>query len=184
MNGSRLLQAGLLASALAFSPQARADEPTQAEVDHRPDRYPPPGTGSSLVLGGAGVALGGYAVAFGSSYLWSEAPTASDLRLPVAGPVLAIAGAGCGAEEAGCGNLVVVVRSVFAALSGMAQIGGLALMAEGLFLPTAGEAPSSAQSADRFRGTEFQSTADATPRFIFSPVASDTTFGFNVAGQF
>jgi hypothetical protein len=172
--------AGLLASLLTLSPTARADEPTQAEVDYRPDRYPPSGTGTSLVLAGTGIAIGGYAIAFGSSYLWPDAPTAADLRLPVVGPFFALAGAGCAAGEAGgCSTLTVVVRSVFAALSGIGQVGGLALVTEGLFLPTSSTAPSSVESA---RGIPVD--AVATPRFVFSPVASDSGFGFNIAGAF
>lgn len=175
----RLHLAGLFAVALAFSPQARADEPTQAQVEYSPDRYPAKGTGSSLILAGSGIALGGYAIGFGTSYLWADAPTASDLKLPVVGPVLALAGAGCGSDEAGgCGTLVVVVRSVFAAFSGIGQLGGLALITEGIFLPTS-DAPSSALSA-----SDLQHAESVTPRFVFSPVASDTTLGFNVAGQF
>jgi hypothetical protein len=175
---TRLHLAGLFAVALAFSPEARADEPTQAEVEYRPDRYPATGTGSSLIVAGSGIALGGYAIGFGTSYLWADAPTAADLRLPVVGPVLALAGAGCGNGEAGCGTLSVVVRSVFAVISGIGQLGGLALITEGLFLPTA-DAPSSAQSA-----REIQHPSTATPRFVFSPVATDTTLGFNLGGQF
>jgi hypothetical protein len=178
MTRLQLLLVGLCAALLSVSAPARADEPTQAELEYRPDRYPPPGTGTSFVLAGSGIALGGYAVAFGSSYLWSEAPIAGDLRLPVVGPFLAVAGAGCGSSEVGCSTITVAVRTVFAIFSGIGQVGGLALVAEGLLLPTS-DASSSADSARAMRRDVV-----ATPRFVFSPVATDSGFGLNLLGQF
>src|SRR5688572_3172368 len=123
---------------------AWAEEPTEPPANYRPERYPPPGTGTSLVLAGAGVALGGYAMAFGTSYLWPDAPTAKDLRIPVAGPILAIAGAKCGDGELGCGTVPLVFRTIFAAVSGVGQLGGLLILGEGLWLRTGAAAPQNA----------------------------------------
>jgi hypothetical protein len=163
--------------------RARADEPTEAPANYRPERYPSAGTGSSLVLAGTGVALGGYALGFGTSYLWAEAPTASDLRIPVVGPALAIAGAGCSSAEVGCGTLQVAIRTVFATLSGLGQLGGLVIVAEGLLLPTAASAQSESLASDTQPAISHVTVAPE-PQWFFSPVASDTGFGLSVAGEF
>jgi hypothetical protein len=169
----------LLAACLAHTSRAHADEPTEAPVQYRTERYPSEGTGTSLVLAGAAITLGSYGVAFGTSYLWPHAPTAEDLRLPIVGPAMAVAGAGCAEREreAGCSTPIVVVRTVLAAIGGIGQLGGLALIAEGLFLPTS--APS-AQAPD-----VLESANDSAPTHVWiSPTASDDGFGLSVGGAF
>lgn len=79
---------------------------------------------------------GSYGLALGTSYLWADAPTADDMRIPVVGPFMAIGGAKCGGAETGCNTVSVVIRTVFATLSGIGQVGGIALVAEGLFMRT------------------------------------------------
>jgi hypothetical protein len=84
---------------------------------------------------------------------------------------------------------VVVVRTVFATLAGIGQLGGLALMAEGLFLPSPSNA-SGSNPYDSNRGEtahnvqQLRLDSKPSPQWFFSPVASESSFGLSVAGQF
>jgi hypothetical protein len=130
------------------------------------------GSQGTVLVAGASVALVSYGLAFGSSFFWADAPTAQDLRLPVVGPYYALAGAKCGPQESGCSVVTVVIRSVLATLSGIGQIGGLALLAEGVFLPT------SASGESRTVATRSE------PTLYFSPAATDDGVGLLVGGAF
>jgi hypothetical protein len=59
-----------------------------------------------------------------------------DLRIPVAGPWIGIANNGCAETEPNCSKSLVIIRTVLMALDGAAQAGSLAVMLEGLFMPT------------------------------------------------
>lgn len=158
----------VLIGCCCFSPRARAEEPTQPPIHYYPDRYPAPSARTNVLISGALVAGGSYGLALGTSYLWSDAPTASDLRIPVAGPFMAVAGAGCGPAESGCNTVGVVIRTIFATLSGVGQVGGIALLAEGLFMRTESRpAPAAASS------------------WTVSPIAGDDgSYGVSIGGQF
>lgn len=116
---------------------AQAEEPTGPATAYRPDEYPPTSARYAALIAGGAVLAGSYGVGFGTSYLWPSAPNAEQLRIPVAGPWMALANAGCGRSEGGCETIVVVFRSVFATLSGIGQAGGVLLLSEALFLPSA-----------------------------------------------
>lgn len=169
-----------LGALLAFTPEARASEPTEPPIDHDPKRHPSPSARTNLLIAGAAVGVGSYGIAYGTSYLWSDAPTADDLRLPVVGPILAVTGAGCGSGEVGCGTFAVVLRTVMATLSGVGQLGGLGLLIEGIFVPT--EAPE--RSSATLQQGEISGRTQASTRWFVSPVASEDTVGFSVSGQF
>lgn len=165
---------------VAFAPDAHASEPKEPPVEHDPKRYPAPSARSNLLIAGAAVGVGSYGIAYGTSYLWSDAPTADDLRLPVVGPMLAVTGAGCGSGEVGCGTFAVVLRTAMATLSGLGQLGGLGLLIEGLFVPT--KAPKQS-SATLLQGENARPT-QAKSNWFVSPVANEDTVGFSVFGQF
>ncbi len=147
-----------------------ADEPTQSPETYQPDTYPSSSARTNVLLAGAAVTAGSYGIAFGTSYLWSDAPTAQDLRLPVVGPVMAITGAKCGRDEIGCGTFTVVLRTIFATLSGIGQVGGLGVIAEGLFMKTRSDSAA-------------PPPPPATSVYV-SPMADDTALGFTLGGQF
>lgn len=129
--------AGAVALACTLTPDARADEPTPSESRMNPNVYPEPAAQPNLLLIGAGVTVGWYAAAFGMSYLWPESDGASSLRIPVAGPYMALAKTGCSSHEPTCGTFTLVIRTVLTGLTAIGQTGGVLAMAEGLFLPTA-----------------------------------------------
>jgi hypothetical protein len=132
-------------------------------VDHDPSVKPPEGTGLKLFLTGAAVTAGWYGAALGTSYLWTDSPGSRDLRIPVAGPVMALVDTGCGPKERpGCSKFQVVLRTIFTSLSAVGQVGGVLAMAESLFVPT--------MPANAVRGADTGSWQLGSPnRAAFSP---------------
>ncbi|MEB2310589.1 MAG: hypothetical protein OZ921_16470 [Sorangiineae bacterium] len=146
MNAWRLAALGL-AAALCFAPApARADEPVR-EVTQDPGVYPSESTRLPLLFAGLGTTAAWYGAAAGSSLLWPDAPGARALRVPVAGPWMALADTGCAANDPGCSTVTVVLRAILTTMAGVGQAGGLAVMAESLFLPTYAEAPAAPRRA-------------------------------------
>lgn len=133
----RTVAAGVAAAVVSLSSAARADEPLPPEADTNPQTRPQRPVQVNLVLVGAAVTAGWYGAAVGTSYLWPDSDGASALRIPVAGPYMALAKTGCGEAETFCDTFGVVIRTVFTVLSAVGQTGGVLAMGEGLFLPTA-----------------------------------------------
>jgi hypothetical protein len=127
-----------LALAAVASP-AHAEEPTDlpspAEPAPGPD-LPPPSARLNLALTGVAMTGGFYGAALASSFIWSNGKWAPDVRIPVAGPWLALRHLECGSGELNCGTALVIVRGVLAGLDGVGQAGGLLVALESLFLPT------------------------------------------------
>ena len=181
MSRSLSVLAGAIALTAAWSEPASADEPTLAEAHYDPSEYPPPGTQGRLILTGAGLTVGWYAAAIGTSFMWQNAPNASELRIPVAGPWLALADTGCGAKERDCETAVVIFRTAVTLISGVGQLGGLLVLAEGLFVgsrPPAAAPPRPAASARDGRdwaGIDWSPTPIALP---------DGSLGIGISGRF
>ena len=131
-----LLGAGVGALAALSSGPVAAEEPTLDAIEYRPTELPPPGARVRLILTGFALTAGWYGASVGTSYLWSDAPNAKDLRLPVVGPWMALGDAGCGDSESGCSTPIAIVRTAFAIVSGVGQIGGLFGITEGLLMDT------------------------------------------------
>jgi hypothetical protein len=188
LGASRIPVVGLtvvLAGAL-LSTNARADEPTRANIEYKPTVYPESGVRTQLLAGGAGAFVGGYALAWGTSLLWTDSPTSVSLRYPVVGPVLAIARLGCDRSKEdtyACGTGTVVVRSVLAGVSGLFQLGGIAVMLESLFLPTASKssAPRAANSSESLALSQGRIHPTVT---YAAPAAVGSSLGLVVGGRF
>lgn len=168
---------GLCAVALATAAPARADEPKPPERDTNPEVFPDTPAQPNLVLIGGVVTAVWYGAAVGTSYLWSESPGASSLRIPVAGPYMALAKTGCGSDELGCGTFTVVLRTILTSIAAVGQTGGLLAMVEGLFLPTSSP-PERAASLPLLRdetGTEVR---------IEPMIDKADSLGFGIVGQF
>jgi hypothetical protein len=120
-----------------FAPKlARADEPVRVTV-YDPGQYPPPSARWGLLAVGAGTSLAWYGGGLACSYIWPDAPGARDLRIPVAGPWMALADTGCADGDPDCSTFMVVTRAILTTMNGIGQVGGLAVVGEALFLPTA-----------------------------------------------
>lgn len=125
----------LTAAALAFASPVLADEPVRPDRSD-PGEYPPPEARVNLLVAGAGITAAWYGIAVGFSYLWPGAPGADDLRIPVAGPWMALADTGCAEDSPGCSTFTVVLRAILTTIDGVGQVGGVAAMIEGALLPT------------------------------------------------
>jgi hypothetical protein len=117
-----------------------ADEPVRP-VRRDPGAYPPPSAQPGLFFVGLGATAAWYGAALGFSYLWPDAPGANDLRIPVAGPWMALADTGCADTDPNCSIFIVVLRAILTTMDAVGQAGGVAVMAEALFLPTQEVAP-------------------------------------------
>jgi hypothetical protein len=143
----RTVAAAVAAFVMSLSHGARADEPLPPEADTNPRTRPQPSAQVNLVLVGAAVTAGWYGAAVGVSYLWSDSDGASALRIPVAGPYMALAKTGCSDAEPFCDTFTVVFRTILTTLSAVGQTGGILVMGEGLFLPTAPRARRGSEAA-------------------------------------
>lgn len=127
---------GLAESGIAATPSTANSAP-EAPAPFRPEHYPPPeARWKTIGLGGVLVVVG-YGLGLGTSYIWDGAPGMDSLRTPLIGPVGAIADSRCGANEgSACSTPTVVVRAILAGLSGLAQVGGIGVLTEGVVMHT------------------------------------------------
>src|SRR5215831_12971783 len=86
-------------SAVLVSRASLADEPLPPETDTNPTTRPQSSAKPNLILIGAAVTAGWYGIAVGTSYLWPDSDGAGSLRIPVAGPYMALAKTGCSDAE-------------------------------------------------------------------------------------
>ena len=139
---------------VVFGPKtAAAEEPAvipapQAAVSDVP--LPPDETRTTVLIWGTGLTAIFYGGSLGASYLWEQDPGASDLRIPVVGPWMKVGRtqlcSGLPEPDAGCSDFAQVFGAVAAGFAGIGQVGGLALLAEGIFMKTAGSRPSAPSS--------------------------------------
>ncbi len=145
MDVTSLVRATLVA-ALGFSAVLTVSATARAQPVPPPqyvptDTYPPPSVRWKLVLGGLGTTAGFYAAAQPFSYAWPDAPGSKDLRIPVAGPWLAVKNNGCSEGNPDCSRFWVWTRGILTAIDGMGQAGGLLIALEGIFIKTSDEEP-------------------------------------------
>jgi hypothetical protein len=134
-----LFVSGVLALGQLFTGLASAQEApeplSRAEPAREPD-LPPPSAKLNLALTGVAITGAWYAGALGASFAWQHGPWREELRIPIAGPWLAMPHFGCGDGEPNCGTALVVIRGILAGMDGVGQAGGLLVALESLFLPT------------------------------------------------
>jgi hypothetical protein len=102
----------------------------------------------NVALTGIGVSAGFYVAALVPSLIWSHGPWAPDLRIPFAGPWMAMNDFKCNGEHP-CGTPLVVVRGILAGLDGVGQAGGLFIALESLFMPVQSSSRASARPATK-----------------------------------
>lgn len=157
---SSLVALGLL---LASTPCLAQDEAPP------PPRYPPSSVRAKLIVGGITL----FALSYGAGFLASElAPTqpgAAKLQIPFVGPWIGISQNKC--VEYGSTDCTpeLVGRAFGYSVAGLAQLGGLALVTEGLVMKTQAVAP-----------TPPPETAFIAP----VPIVSPTMLGFGFVGRF
>ena len=170
-----------LVLALSRAGTAYAEEPTIDEVRYNPTEQPPTGTGFRMMLTGVLLTGAWYGAAYGTSYLYEDAPNSKDLRLPVIGPWKALLDVGCGPEESTCSTSNVVLRTTLAVVSGVGQAGGVLVFLEGLFLDTGSNAPNPAAPN---KPNARSGRAPETARLTWSPISLPSGAGVEVFGQF
>lgn len=131
-----LVASSFVALALLSSAPAAADEPVRDER-HDPSVYPPDGAQANMFIAGAVTTAVWYGAAVSFSYLWPDAPGADDLRIPVAGPWMALADTGCADNDPGCSTFTIVLRAILTTIDAVGQAGGLAIIAEAALLKSA-----------------------------------------------
>jgi hypothetical protein len=133
------LTSALVATLCVFARPAAAQE-DDLESKAAPTRpapsqdLPPPSTRYSIAFTGLGITVAWYGAALGASYIWHDGPWAPELRIPFAGPWMAMPDFKCNGEHP-CGTPLVVARGILAGLDGIGQVGGIAIALESLFLP-------------------------------------------------
>jgi hypothetical protein len=173
-----------LVLALSSARAAHAEEPTIDEVRYNPTELPPPGTGFRMML--TGVLLTGvwYGAAYGTSYLYEDAPNSKDLRLPVIGPWKALHDVGCGPEEKTCSTSTVVLRTTLAVVSGVGQAGGVLAFLEGVFLETGSNAPKQPAAPTKPNARSERAPETAGLSWSAAPISLPSGAGVELVGQF
>jgi hypothetical protein len=170
-----LLGAAMFTAVAIHPSRAVAEEPVETpprtESAPKPD-LPPPSTRLNLALTGVGMTAGFYGAALGASLLWNNGAWAPAMRIPIAGPWMAMPDLKCGTNELNCNTALVVVRVVLAGIDGVGQAGGVLVALESLFLPVQSQARAKRASAPqhaRVRPVPF--------------VAGRDTIGIGVVGE-
>lgn len=119
---------------LANTPVAPSNAPPVYEL-------PPPETRWAVL--GTGLAVTGvsYGLALGAGYAWPDARTSDELKIPIAGPWMAIADTGCTEDEPDCSTVLLVVTAILSGVDGVVQAGGLGIALESVFMQTASGEP-------------------------------------------
>jgi hypothetical protein len=163
----------VLAALAALSPAlARAEEPAVLVTDPPPPAKEPaapePGTSGRLALTGGALLVGWYGIGLGASYGFKDEPWSKALRIPVAGPFMALKDMGCQKDDPDCTTPLVVVRSVLAVIDGVGQVGGLGVLFESLLVGTSSAPPPPPKRAS----------------VRAAPMVAGGTLGVAVAGEF
>ena len=134
-----------LALLIAAAPARSQDPPRGEKLDTsvasgaplvEAPQYPPPSTRYKVIAGGIGVTALAWGIGFGMATGFPEVPGMNELKIPIAGPWMALGKSGCATDDPDCGAKVYI-RGIFLVLSGLAQVAGLGLVAEGIFMKTA-----------------------------------------------
>lgn len=153
-----------VAAALALT-AASAD----AEEPAAPPRYPPSSARAKVIVGGVTVTALAYGAAFLAASSWPDVPGSSELKIPIAGPWMALAKNDCAADDPDCGAKLYL-RGALTVVGGLAQLAGLGLVAEGILMTT------EARSA--------QPVKPAALTVLPAPVITATGVGLGVVGTF
>jgi hypothetical protein len=177
MRSPHTLRAYAVGAALALGAtllprSARAEEPLApiAEVPPPADEpsVPEPGTSARLAVTGGALLVGWYGLGVGASFAFKDEPWAKSLRIPVAGPFIALKDVRCQEGDTDCTTPLVVIRSALAVIDGVGQVGGLGVLLESL-LVSSGSAPPPPPRRASVRAT---------------PIVDARTLGLVVSGEF
>ncbi len=163
-DGNAKPAAGAKPTVKVATPGKPTGKPTDA-VSDGVMRYPPSSVRPGLIAGGSAVFATAYGLSLMSALVWDDVPGADALLIPVAGPWISLAQNECSAENPDCGALLVV-RAALLVVDGLAQLGGLGIVGEGIFMTTEAE--------------------DDAPKtsWTVTPAVSPTQTGVSIVGTF
>ena len=190
---SSLLLSSFVALALASPGVARAQQPQPAvvsaeaaaptavvaatpaappgEEDALIVRYPPTSARWRILVAGLGITAVGYGASALMGGLWEGIPGGDMLYIPVAGPWIALGQSGCAPTEEstpgeGDCEAMIGLRAAVFVVDGLLQLGGLALVAESIFMTTESDGPAPPAKA------------------AVVPIVTPTMVGLGVGGTF
>lgn len=172
----------LLAGALPARAQTAPGKPTDLvgvpvtpEADAAPVvHYPPPIVRLELIGFGLLITGAAWGASFATATNWPTVPGSAQLKIPIVGPWIALGKSGCASDDPNCSGATVGVRGGLYVLDGIAQIAGLALIAEAIVMKTESPAKKSAFLGLRYKGVEVSAV----------PVTSPTMHGLGLVGTF
>ncbi len=137
-------------AAQAEEPGAASPAPTAAPATD----LPPAGARTTTIVAGAATTAISYGLALGASYLWTEPDLrgSTDLRIPIAGPWMALSKTGCPTSNPDCSTVTLVIGAILNVFDGVVQVGGLGIVGEGLFLNTSSGRPAPRKAAAHATG--------------------------------
>jgi hypothetical protein len=184
---SKLVAPLVATSLLLAASVATAEEPAAAAKRSADDdlllsdapkpRYPPSSVRLKLAIGGLAVTGIAYAAAYGVTSNWPEVPGAEYLKAPVVGPWIALGKSGCSSDDPNCGAGKIVLRGILYVIDGIAQIGGLGLVGEAIFMKTEPDAVVRKSSARAF-------VAPSGPTLRPFPLITPSVTGLGILGTF
>jgi len=145
-------------------------------------RYPPSSVRVPIIMGGIGLAGAAYLAGMIAGFGYPDVPGADALKVPVVGPWVALGQSGCSPDQTDC-TAMLVVRTILTALDGVAQLGGLGLVAEGIFMTTEADAPEGTEPAAGATAAA-RSRHAAALRVEVAPVVSPQRATLGVVGRF
>lgn len=115
-----------------------------------PQRYPPSSVRPKLIGGGIAITGIAYGIGFVGATSWPEVPGIESLKIPVVGPWMSLAKIACvDPTDPDCGT-ELAFRGILLTVSGVVQLGGLALITEALVMKTQAVAPTPTTESARF----------------------------------
>jgi len=131
-----------LATLDAHAEEPVAPSPAPAPAPATAD-LPPPAARSMTIVAGIVTTAVSYGLGLTASYLIKpeDLNGAKDLRIPIAGPWMELGKTGCPTSDPGCSKVQLAIGAILTIFDGVAQIGGLAVLGEGLFLNTSSTRP-------------------------------------------
>lgn len=196
--GAALLAVAIAAPsvALAQEPKKEADPPAttqtaatsgEDEADPNVMRYPPRGVRWGLILGGSTLTLGAYVASLSAGFGWPDVPGADYLKIPIAGPWIALAKNGCSKdilEDDGSCGASIYVRGVLEVLSGLVQVAGLPLIGEGIFMTTEAPGKVDPNATDPNAEPPPPRETGFLKTLTIAPIVTPTTGGVGIYGTF
>lgn len=138
--------------------------------------YPPPSVRWKLAALGVAITGLAWGASFASGQYWSTVPGATQLKIPVVGPWIALGKSGCATDDVDCSGAKIGVRGVVYVLDGIAQVAGLALIAEAIIMKTE---PSRAKKDAAFLGLRVGGVEVSA-----TPIVAPTMHGVGLVGTF